>query len=153
MGEERAVNDASTQRAAQQGPVAGLTPHITIRGGKAADAIRFYERAFGAVEQMRALADDGVRIMHAHLGLNGGSLMLNDEFPEYQGPADTGDGPPAGVVLHLQVDDADRWWERALTAGAEVRFPIQDMFWGDRYGQLVDPFGYAWSIGSSVTKH
>jgi PhnB protein len=139
--------------ARQQGPTGGVTPHITIRGGRAADAIEFYEIAFGAVELMRAMADDGQRIMHAHLDLNGGSLMLNDEFPEYQGPADTGSGPATGVVLHLQVDDADGCWERALTAGAEVKFPIADMFWGDRYGQVVDPFGFTWSIGSPVTKH
>lgn len=139
--------------AAQQGPLGGLTPHITIRGGKAADAIAFYERAFGATELMRQMADDGVRILHAHLRLNGGSLMLNDEFLEYQGPADTGDGPAEGLVLHLQVDDADACWERALTAGAEVRFPLADQFWGDRYGQVTDPFGYVWSIGSRVTKH
>ncbi|CAN5323785.1 N/A [soil metagenome] len=138
---------------AQQGPTAGVTPHITIRGGDAAAAIAFYECAFGAVELMRAMAEDGERIMHAHLSLNGGSLMLNDEFPEFQGPGDTGSGPPAGVVIHLQVDDADTWWERALTAGATVRFPIADMFWGDRYGQVTDPFGYAWSIGSPVPNH
>lgn len=143
--------------APQQGPAGGLTPHITIRaatpGQGAADAIDFYERAFGAIELMRAMADDGKRIMHAHLSLNGGSLMLNDEFPEYAGPADTGSGGASGIVLHLQVDHADPWWDRAIAAGAEVRVPIADMFWGDRYGQLVDPFGYIWSIGSAVTKH
>ena len=55
---------------------------------------------------------------------------------------------PAGTVLHLQVDDADEWWNRALDAGCEVRFPLDDQFWGDRYGQLRDPFGYSWSIGA-----
>lgn len=79
--------------------------------------------------------------------------MLNDEFPEYGGTADTGSYPPSGLVLHLQVDNADSWWDRAIAAGAEARFPIADMFWGDRYGQIVDPFGYVWSIGSPVTKH
>ncbi|HEX7856538.1 MAG TPA: VOC family protein [Sphingobium sp.] len=131
----------------------GVTPHITIHGGRAAEAITFYEQAFGATELMQVLADDGQRIMHAHLIVNGGSLMLHDEFPEYVGPADTGSGPPAGVVLHLQVSDADAWWERALLAGADVRLPIADQFWGDRYGQLTDPFGYIWSIGSPATKH
>ena len=133
-----------------QGPATGLTPHLTIFGNRAAEAIDFYVAAFGAEDQRRMLADDGKRLMHAHLSVNGGSLMLNDEFPEYQGPADTGSGPPSGFVLHLQVDDADAWFDRAVKAGATARMPPADMFWGDRYGQLTDPFGYTWSIGSPL---
>jgi PhnB protein len=139
--------------AGQARHASGVTPHITIHGGRAAEAIAFYERAFGAREEMRVMADDGQRIMHAHLLLNGGSLMLHDEFPEYDGSADTGASAPSGIVLHLQVDDADASWERALMAGAEVRLPMADQFWGDRYGQVADPFGYCWSIGSPATKH
>ncbi len=96
------------------------------------------------------LADDGTRIMHAHLHINGASLMLHDDFPEHRGPGATPDGPPAGTVLHLQVDDADRWFERAVDAGATVRMPLQDMFWGDRYGHVGDPFGHVWSIACRV---
>jgi len=129
-----------------QSPSGGVTPHITVRDGRAAEAIEFYRRAFGAEELMRHAADDG-RLMHAHLTINGGSLMMHDDFPEHSGaPA----AAPAGVILHLQVDDADRWWTRALQAGAEVRFPLDDQFWGDRCGQLRDPFGHTWSIGSPV---
>jgi len=131
----------------EQGPAGGVTAHLTIRDGKAADAIDFYRRAFGAEEVGRHMADDGKRIMHAHLKLNGGALMLNDDFPEFgHGAA----GQPASVTLHLQVPDADAAWEKAVAAGGEVRFPLADQFWGDRYGQIRDPFGFSWSIGAPV---
>jgi PhnB protein len=122
----------------------GVTPHITIRDKRAKEAIAFYERAFGASEVRRAPADDGERLLHAHLHVNGGSLMLHDDFPEMAGGKES--LPPTGVVLHLQVADADPVWEQALAAGATVRFPLADQFWGDRYGQLADPFGHTWSI-------
>jgi PhnB protein len=130
----------------EQGPSGGITPHITIRDGKAAEAIEFYKRAFGAGEQMRQPTDDG-RLMHAHLKINGGSLMLHDDFPEHMGgPAQ----PPASFVLHLDVPDADAAWKRALDAGATSRFELADQFWGDRYGQVTDPFGFIWSIGAPI---
>ena len=131
-----------------QGPGGGVTAHLTIREGKAAEAIDFYQRAFGAEEAMRHMADDGQRIMHAHLKVNGGSLMLNDDFPEYGGAASA----PGSVTLHLQVPDADAAWQQALDAGAEVCFPLADQFWGDRYGQVKDPYGFTWSIGAPSAK-
>lgn len=134
----------------EQGPTSGLTPHLTIRDGRAAEAIDFYVRAFGAVERIRMPADDGKRLMHAHLAINDGALMLNDDFPEYRGGQ--AEGAPAGLTLHLQVDDADRWFERATKAGAVETMKLQDMFWGDRYGQVTDPFGYRWSIAAPVKK-
>jgi PhnB protein len=135
------------ERSDEQGPATGLTPHLAIRDGRAAEAIDFYKAAFGAEEQMRMPADDGKRLMHAHLTLNGGSLMLADDFPEYSGkPA----GPPEGVTLHLQVTDADAAWNRAVEAGAKVTMELADQFWGDRYGQIEDPFGHRWSIGAPV---
>lgn len=124
----------------------GVTPHLTIREGKGSAAVDFYKAAFGAEETGRHLTDDGKRIMHSHLIINGGSLMLNDDFPEYTG----GVSVPAGVGLHLRVDDADQWWERALAAGATVRMPLDNQFWGDRYGEVVDPFGHTWTIGGPV---
>ena len=125
----------------------GVVAHLTVRDGKAADAIAFYKAAFGATEAMAPhMADDGRRIMHAHLMINGGHLMLNDDFPEYGEAA----GVPASVTLHLQVTDADAAWERALTAGAVEHFPLADQFWGDRYGQVEDPFGFRWSIGAPI---
>ena len=127
-----------------QGPHGGVTAHLTIRDNRAADAIDFYSKAFGAEELGRHMADDGKRVMHAHLSLNGGSLMLNDDFPEYGGSA----SPPGSVTLHLQVSDADAMWNRALDAGGKEKMPLADQFWGDRYGQLTDPFGFTWSIGA-----
>ncbi len=129
-----------------QGPAGGVTAHLTIRDRRAAEAIDFYKRAFGAETAMDPfLAEDGERIMHAHLLINGGHLMLNDDFPEYGGG---GEAAPGGLTLHLQVADADAAWARAIEAGASEIMPLADQFWGDRYGQLRDPFGFRWSIGA-----
>lgn len=128
----------------------GITPHLTIRDGRAAEAIDFYVRAFDGKEHTRVAGQDGKKLMHAHLSVNGASLMLHDDFPEYRGGK--AEPAPAGALLHLQVDDADRWFERAVAAGAEVVLPIGDQFWGDRYGQVRDPFGHLWSIGCPLKK-
>ena len=129
---------------ANTAPTGGLTPHIAIRDKRAAEAIDFYAKAFGAAEVTRVPADDGVRLMHAHLHINGASLMMHDEFPEYVSEPS---GKPEGVTLHLQVDDADAWYDRAIAAGAASVMAPEDMFWGDRYAQVRDPFGHLWSIG------
>jgi PhnB protein len=131
----------------KQGPTSGVTPHLTIpsRGGQA--AVEFYARAFGAEVMDQKLAPDGERLMHVHLRINGASVMLHDEFPEYGHEADI---QPKGVTLHLQVDDADAWWERAMLNAAVPVLPLADQFWGDRYGQLRDPFGHSWSIGAPI---
>ena len=135
------------EQSEDQGQRGGIIAHLTIRDNRGSEAIEFYKRAFGAEEPMeRHLADDGKRIMHAHLSFNGGHLMLNDDFPEYGGAA----SPPGSVTLHLQVKDADAAWNRALEAGAKEKMPIGDQFWGDRYGQVTDPFGFTWSIGAPV---
>jgi PhnB protein len=126
---------------ADRGPTHGCTPYLTVKGAK--DAIAFYEAAFGAVELFRVAAQDGQRLMHAHLSVNGGALLMSDDFVEYTG----GMSPPASVMLHLQVDDADAWWDRAVAAGCTVKVALNDVFWGDRYGQLKDPFGHTWAIG------
>ena len=127
----------------------GVTPYLTIpsRGGQA--AVEFYRAAFGAEEQFRNLADDGERLLHSRLVINGGLVMLSDEFPEY---GQTPEVQPKGVTLHLQVDDADAWWGRALAAGCVPVTPLDDQFWGDRYGRLMDPFGHCWSIGAPILK-
>ena len=130
-------------------PTGGLTPHIQIGEKKAVEAIDWYIKAFGATELRRQVVDDG-RLMHAHIHINGASLMLHDEFPEYVGPADVGAAGGSGLTLHLQVDNADSWFDRAVAAGARAAMPVEDMFWGDRYGQVVDPFGYRWSIGHAI---
>ncbi len=127
-------------------PTNGVTPYLSIGGERGEEALDFYGRAFGAEVTERNLAEDGRRLMQAGLKINGGFVMLSDEFPEYRHAAK----PPASVTMHLQVDDADRWFERAQAAGAEVTMPIADQFWGDRYGQLRDPFGHSWSIGGPL---
>jgi PhnB protein len=128
-------------------PPGGVIPYLSIpsRGGQA--AVEFYQVAFGAEELFRNLADDGERLMHSRLVINGGLVMLSDEFPEYGTEADV---VPKGVALHLQVDDADEWWNRALLAGAVPVMPLADQFWGDRYGRLMDPFGHCWSIAAPI---
>ena len=130
-----------------KGPTSGLTPHIAIADKRGAEAIDFYVKAFGAAEQMRMPAQDGVRLMHAHLTVNGASLMMHDDFPEYTGSAM---GAPTGVTMHLHVDDTDRWYERAIAAGATSTLEPHDAFWGDRYAQVKDPFGHLWSIGGPI---
>ena len=130
-----------------QSPTSGLTPHIAIPDGRGSEAIAFYAKAFGAAERMRMPGEDGKRLMHAHLIVNGASLMLHDDFPEYTGGAMA---PPSGVTLHLAVDDADAWHARAVAAGAASRLDPHDAFWGSRYAQVTDPFGHSWSISSPL---
>lgn len=125
-------------RAAMQGVVPGLSL------SDATAAVDFYGRAFDARELNRVPAPDGKRILHCHLAINGGSIMINDAFPEFGCPLQA----PQGYALHLQVDDVDAWWDRAVGAGAVVEMPLQLMFWGDRYGRLRDPFGVVWSLGA-----
>jgi PhnB protein len=123
----------------------GVLPHLNITDGRCAEAIDFYAAAFGAIE-VECSPGPGGKLYHARMDLNGGALLLHDDFPEMRGgtPAPA----PAGVVLHLQVDDADRLWAQAIAAGCTVKFALADMFWGDRYGQLTDPYGHDWSIAS-----
>lgn len=133
----------------KDGPaVTGITPHLVVSDGAA--AVDFYTRAYGAVEHQRMLAGDGKRILNTALTINGGVLMLNDDFPEMRGGTAT--GAPAGVTLHLQVDDTDKWFDRAVAAGASVTMAPADMFWGDRYAQVKDPFGHSWAFGAPVAK-
>lgn len=124
----------------------GPCPYLAVQG--AAKASDFYAKALGAREVMRMPPDDKGRYLHIHLVINGGSLMLADVFPEHGHPWEK----PAGVTLHLAVADVDAAFDKAIKAGAEVVLPPQDMFWGDRYGQFRDPFGYLWSMGAPQKK-
>jgi len=126
----------------------GLTPYLTIRGGRGQEAVDFYMRAFGAKLVFSNLHDDGKRYFHGRLDINGALVFFSDDFPEFRGGGEA--PPPGGVTFHLQVDDADAWAARAIAAGAEVTMPVSDAFWGDRYGQLRDPFGHGWSVGSAI---
>ena len=119
-----------------------LTPHIVCDG--AADAIEFYKAAFGAEELMRIPGENG-RLMHAAVSIGGSMLMLVDENKDWgiQSPLSLGGTP---VTLHLNVPDADAAIAKAEAAGATVTMAAHDAFWGDRYGQVKDPFGHSWSI-------
>lgn len=120
----------------------GVVPYLQVDG--AAKASDYYVRAFGATEVLRHPLDEQGRTMHIHLHLNGGSIMLSDAYPEHGVSLET----PGGYTLHLQVTDIDTAWKRAVEAGCEILLPLQLMFWGDRYGQLRDPFGVRWSMGA-----
>lgn len=121
-----------------------VTPYLTVRD--AGRAIEFYKQAFGAKEKGAMKGPDG-KIMHAELIIGDSIIMLADEFPEFGSlsPQSIG-GSPAG--LHIYTEDVDAAFDRAVKAGANVEMPVADMFWGDRYGKLRDPFGHKWSIGT-----
>jgi PhnB protein len=126
-----------------------LSPHLVV--DDAAAAIDFYVKAFGATELGRVPHPDG-RLVHAALNLNGSTVMLNDDFPDFnEGKSSTPKalgGTP--VTIHLQVPDVESAFQRALDAGAVVVAPLEDQFWGDRYGVVRDPFGHHWSLGQPV---
>ncbi len=123
-----------------------ITPHLVIRG--AAEAIDFYKKALGAEERMRMASPDG-RITHAELKIGDSILFLADEFPEMGGcsrsPQTLG---ATTVTLMLYVPDVDTAFKRALDAGAKTTMPVADMFWGDRYGALTDPYGHTWGMAT-----
>jgi uncharacterized glyoxalase superfamily protein PhnB len=126
--------------------LSGVVAYLMIDG--AAKAAQFYAKAFGAEEAAHVPEDEKGRTMHVHLHINGASVMLSDPFPEHGCPAEK----PAGFSLHMQVEEIEDRWKRAVDAGCTVILELQDMFWGDRYGQLKDPFGITWSMGQTIKK-
>jgi uncharacterized glyoxalase superfamily protein PhnB len=122
-----------------------LTPHLIIQNAGA--AIEFYKRAFGAEELLRMNGPDGKSVMHAEIRIGDSAVMIAEEYPQMgcRGPKAIGGSP---VTLHLYVPDVDAAMKRAAGAGAEITMPVADMFWGDRYGKLKDPFGHEWSIAT-----
>jgi uncharacterized glyoxalase superfamily protein PhnB len=121
-----------------------LTPYMTVRD--AARAIEFYKQAFAAVERGVMKGPDG-KIMHAELRIGDSIVMLADEFPHIGSLSPQSIGG-AGMGLHIYVEDVDSAFDRAIGAGATIEMPVSDMFWGDRYGKLLDPFGHKWSIAT-----
>jgi PhnB protein len=121
-----------------------LTPYLTVSNG--AKAIEFYQQAFGAIEEMRMAAPGG-KIGHAELKIGTALLMLSDEYPEMdvRSPESIGGTP---VTLHLYVEDVDATFAQAVAAGAKVMRPVEDQFYGDRAGKLVDPFGHCWFLAT-----
>jgi PhnB protein len=135
--------DGDEARPEPQPPVlGGVVPYLSVSNAHA--AAEFYKEALGAEEVARHEAQDGKRLLHCHLYINGGSVMLSDFFPEYGHAVER----PQAFTLHLQVDDVDHWWERATRAGMAVKMPLALQFWGDRYGQLHDSFGVTWSMAA-----
>jgi PhnB protein len=123
-----------------------ITPHIVVQGAER--AVTFYREAFGAEEVSRVPTPDG-RLMSVELRIGDGLLHIADEFPEMGvlAPPSIGGTP---VVLALDVTDAEGVFAQAVTAGAQIRQPLADMFWGDRHGQLEDPFGHRWNIAQHI---
>jgi PhnB protein len=129
-----------------------ITPYLVV--SNAAEAIEFYKTAFGATQDGDSHLMPGTdKIMHARLVINGGLIMLCDDMATMMGhPASTPDalgGSP--ITLALQLDDVQSFWDKAVAGGATVTMPLADMFWGDRYGQVTDPYGHKWSMSQTIT--
>lgn len=125
-----------------------ITPYLTIKG--AVQAIEFYKNAFDAIEIEKMVCDHSGLVVHAMMKVGDSFFMLSDEFPE---PYGCGMKSPSTlnsttVVLHLYVNDVDTAFEKAVKAGAKAVMPLDNMFWGDRYGQVEDPFGHKWSLAT-----
>jgi PhnB protein len=123
-----------------------VTPHLVCAG--AADAIEFYKKAFNAVEIGRTAGPQG-KLLHGLIRIGDSKVMLVDEFPDWGsfGPKSLKGSP---VTMHLYVEDVDAFVAHAAAAGAKITMPLQDMFWGDRYCKLEDPFGHHWSVATHV---
>jgi len=123
-----------------------VTPHLVCAG--AAEAIEFYKKAFNAIEMGRMPGPQG-KLIHAMIRIGDSALMLVDEFPDWGsfGPKSL---KGSSVTIHLQVEDVDALVKQAVAAGAKVTMPVDDMFWGDRYGKLEDPFGHSWSVATHM---
>jgi PhnB protein len=136
-------------------PVQIVTPHLVVNDASA--AIEFYKKALGATEAVRMTAQDGKRLMHAELRVNGARFFLNDDFPEHRCPQGMVDAvfPPdqikgTAVTMHLEVENCDAAVKRAADAGATITMAPWDAFWGARYGRIIDPFGHSWSFAHAL---
>ncbi len=133
-----------------------LNPYLTVKG--AADAIAFYEKAFGAKETHRLPAEDGKRLMHAEIAINGGQLMLSDDFPEHAEQCGGGvvlpsvDKPSSvGIALHFaKATDIDAAFQRAVDAGCRSLQKPEDMFWKARFAMVLDPYGHRWMLNAPL---
>ena len=138
------MSDPQLEKLAVSPPVVGgVVPYLQSSNANA--AADFYVKAFAAEDLFRFEPDEQGRTMHIHLRINGNSVMLSDAYPDHGYALEK----PGAFTLHLQVDDVDAWFDRAIKAGAETMMAPQLMFWGDRYGQLKDPFGVSWSIATT----
>ncbi len=122
----------------------GVVAYLQVDGALA--AAEFYTRALGAEVVGGQPPDERGRTMHVHLYINDGSVMLCDPYPEHGFAS----AAPQAFILTLQVDDADAWWTRAIEAGCTSVVEVEDMFWGDRYGQVRDPYGVVWAFNQPL---
>jgi PhnB protein len=118
-----------------------VTPYLSVTGG--AKALDFYKKAFDAVELQREALPDG-KLIHARIRIGNSIVMLSDSFSDSPPPA------ASPVTLQIYTSDVSRLWKQAIAAGAKVGMPLEDQFWGERYGQLVDPFGHNWSLSMRI---
>lgn len=124
-----------------------ITPYLVVQG--VSEAIEYYKRAFGAVERYRMASPDGKTIYHAEISVGDSIIMLGDECPEMDSKSPAAlQGTP--VSIHLYVEDVDTVFDRAVREGGKVTMPLENTFWGDRFGTLTDPFGHHWSIASHI---
>jgi PhnB protein len=124
--------------------VGGVIPYLAM-GGRANAAADFYAKAFGATDVFRLPLEKATdKLLHCHIVINGGSLMMTDHGYDQDPPPP----PPTSVTMQLVVDDGDWWFARAVAAGCIVEMPLTPMFWGARFGRLVDPFGIAWAFNA-----
>ncbi len=123
----------------------GLAPYLVVQG--ASDALAFYAKVFGAREIRRIMAFE--KVMYAEVEIGDSTMMISDEYPDFglSGPQSLGGSP---VSLHLYVEDADQIFEKAIQAGATMIKPVENQFFGDRHGQVKDPFGYTWTIATRI---
>ncbi len=129
------------------------SPYLTIKG--AAEAIELYQKAFGAKVKGRMAAQDGKRVMHADLAINGGTVLLCDEFPEHGGPPAPSEANPSPVAVTIQFArpaDVDATFRRAVDAGCKATMEPQDTFWEARFAMLADPFGHRWMLNAPLPK-
>ena len=124
-----------------------LTPHLVVRD--AAQAIEFYQKAFGAVVGRVARDAPNGGITHAELRIRDSMLMLCDEFPDWGVLSPQALGG-SSCTIHMYIEDVEAAWNRAVAAGCQVVMPLADQFWGDRYGIVVDPFGHKWSLATHI---
>jgi uncharacterized glyoxalase superfamily protein PhnB len=123
-----------------------LLPYFVVRG--AANAIEFYKDVFGATELVRMPSPDGKKIMHAEIKIHGHVLMLGDENPQMGAVAPQPNGPPPPASVMFYTEDVDALFKKAVAKGAKGLMPPMDMFWGDRYGKFLDPFGHLWGVAT-----
>lgn len=132
-----------------------IFPHLCIKGAK--DAVEFYKKALGAKEVMVLPHEDGKRLMHAAIDIGGAQVFIHDEFPEYKESHPDKIGSPVrigstSVTVHINVKDCDDAFRQAMSAGAKPIVEPHDAFWGDRYAQVIDPFGHSWSFAHTLAK-